>query len=104
MSKWSKGIGLAFIVLLALVVLFNIFHKPRSTEDKELAAYKEYVQKQGTQNAEYMQKANAQLSRVEGLNERMDQNQTRFEKLLERWEKQADRYEALLSKWERQSK
>jgi C4-dicarboxylate-specific signal transduction histidine kinase len=102
MSKWGKGIGLALIIFLVLVVLFNIFNKPRNTEDKQLATYKEYMEKQEIQNAEYMRKLNAHLSRVEALNERVNQDQNRFEKLLERWEKQADRYDALLSKWERQ--
>jgi hypothetical protein len=98
MSKWGKRIGLAVIVLLVLLVLLNIYHKPRSSEERQAAAYKEYLQTQDAQSREYMQKAEATLSKAKEINDKGVQNQDSFERLIQRWEKQADRYDALLTR------
>ena len=92
MSKWAKRIVLAVIVLLILLFLFNMYHKARSSDQSQSAAYQDYLQKQDSQSKEYMQRANAELARAKEVNDKSIQNQDRFEKLLQRWEKQADRY------------
>jgi septal ring factor EnvC (AmiA/AmiB activator) len=106
MKRWGMVLCSIVVGLLVLLVMFSIFSHPRRdrAEEKQLAVYKEYVEKMRNEQEEYMKKLNTELARVEKTNERVSQGQDRFEKLLQRWEKQADRYDAILNKWEKREK
>jgi len=100
MNVW-KGVALTLICLLLIVVAFNLFHKPSSSEtsssqNEQTKAYYAALEEQKQKYMQQIDKATAAIDYSVMVNELSLHNQERFQKILEHWEKQADRLDNLI--------
>lgn len=71
-----------------------------ASQNQQVNAYYEYLEKQDKRSVEHFEKAKAQLLKGDEINEMIIKNQKRFELLLERWEKQTDKLDKVISNLE----